>query len=228
MASGPVKYGRGYEIYENPFNFFSFRLGLIKPEIFGGVVSKTFTLESRDKYFWHRPRRVLRPIFDGFKLVGFYNRFRLHNPGLPVFIKNFFPYINLDNLVISIGSTDDPEKLIIMIKMLNRIEILATEINLDCPSVDKCFSDKKILREILRKIVECSRHPVITKLGATDNPVNQIANAVNIPVIGIGGIYSLEDCQEFFQAGAKAVGFCSVFFTKPRRPEKIIMKFVKS
>ncbi len=66
IGSGPAKYGRGYDWTENPINAFSFKSGLIKPEIFGGVVTKTFTIEPRrGNYSKLKPWQVLKPIQDG-------------------------------------------------------------------------------------------------------------------------------------------------------------------
>ncbi|MCL2503122.1 MAG: dihydroorotate dehydrogenase [Coriobacteriia bacterium] len=50
----------------------------------------------------------------------------------------------------------------------------------------------------------------------------QVANAVAIPVIGMGGITSAEDAVEFLIAGATAVGIGTANFTDPRAMMQIL------
>lgn len=50
----------------------------------------------------------------------------------------------------------------------------------------------------------------------------QVANAVKIPVIGMGGISSGEDAIEMMMAGASAVQVGAAIFTDPYAPVKII------
>lgn len=52
--------------------------------------------------------------------------------------------------------------------------------------------------------------------------VYQVANAVKIPVIGMGGIASAEDALEFIMAGATAVSVGTANFYQPDVTEKII------
>jgi dihydroorotate dehydrogenase (NAD+) catalytic subunit len=70
-----------------------------------------------------------------------------------------------------------------------------------------------------------SRRPVLGNvIGGLSGPaikpvalqaVYRVCNAVNIPVIGIGGIASAEDALEFILAGAHAVQVGSASFTDP-------------
>ena len=50
----------------------------------------------------------------------------------------------------------------------------------------------------------------------------QVAQAVSIPVIGIGGIATAEDAVEFFLAGAQAIQVGTANFYNPRATEEII------
>jgi dihydroorotate dehydrogenase (NAD+) catalytic subunit len=52
--------------------------------------------------------------------------------------------------------------------------------------------------------------------------VYQVAQAVSIPVIGIGGIFGLNDALEFFMAGATAVEMGTVCFSHPSAPIQLI------
>jgi dihydroorotate dehydrogenase (NAD+) catalytic subunit len=52
--------------------------------------------------------------------------------------------------------------------------------------------------------------------------VYQVSQAVGIPVIGLGGITSLNDALEFFMAGASAVQVGTAIFAEPGMPERLI------
>lgn len=52
--------------------------------------------------------------------------------------------------------------------------------------------------------------------------VYQVANAVNIPVIGMGGVSSGRDAIELMMAGASAVQVGAAIFTDPYAPVKIV------
>ena len=50
----------------------------------------------------------------------------------------------------------------------------------------------------------------------------QVANAVNVDVVGMGGITTAEDAVEMMMAGAKAVQMGTAIFTDPYAPLKVI------
>lgn len=50
----------------------------------------------------------------------------------------------------------------------------------------------------------------------------QVAQAVDIPIVGIGGIMGLSDALEFFMAGATAVQMGTAVFSHPSAPIKLI------
>jgi dihydroorotate dehydrogenase (NAD+) catalytic subunit len=50
----------------------------------------------------------------------------------------------------------------------------------------------------------------------------QVANAVSLPVIGMGGVTTGEDAVELMEAGASAVQVGMACFTDPLAPLKII------
>lgn len=52
--------------------------------------------------------------------------------------------------------------------------------------------------------------------------VYQVANAVNIPIIGMGGIASAEDALEFIMAGATMVAVGTANFNDPMTTIKVI------
>jgi len=267
IGSGPVKYGLGYNFWENPISFFVCQSGLLKLEEFGGVVTKTLTLEPRKgNYRWWKPWKVLRPVQG-----GWLNRFGWNNCGIDEFA-SIYPEIKLNNLIPSIGIFDleDIDGLLLMLDILNGLGVLAVEINASCPNVTIVSkNDLKIFRNFLKQAVVFSDHHLIVKLGAEnavakariaeDSGINALAlintipsfvqgfgdcglsgqkikptalqiikdveRAVSIPIIGGGGIYTADDCREFFKAGASAVSFASVFLLHPLRPQNIVKSF---
>jgi len=52
--------------------------------------------------------------------------------------------------------------------------------------------------------------------------VYQVAQAVSLPIIGMGGVWDAEDVLEFVEAGATAVGVGTALFFDPQRPRKIV------
>lgn len=53
--------------------------------------------------------------------------------------------------------------------------------------------------------------------------IDRISKVIDIPIIGMGGIYSLEDVLEFFSVGAKAVQIGTANFTHPDIAEKLVI-----
>jgi dihydroorotate dehydrogenase (NAD+) catalytic subunit len=49
----------------------------------------------------------------------------------------------------------------------------------------------------------------------------EVSEAVDIPVIGVGGIASVEDARKFFLAGASAIQVGTAFFVDPNLPVRI-------
>ena len=52
--------------------------------------------------------------------------------------------------------------------------------------------------------------------------VYQVSQKINIPIIGIGGIWNAHDALEFFLAGASAVQVGTVMFVNPHAPQEIM------
>ena len=59
-------------------------------------------------------------------------------------------------------------------------------------------------------------HPIAVRM------VYQVAQAVKIPIIGMGGVMSAEDALELMLAGATAVSVGTANFTNPRITEEIV------
>ena len=52
--------------------------------------------------------------------------------------------------------------------------------------------------------------------------VYQVAQAVSIPVVGLGGIASTDDALEFIMAGASAIQVGTALFVDPSLPLRIV------
>jgi len=52
--------------------------------------------------------------------------------------------------------------------------------------------------------------------------IDRISKVIDIPIIGMGGIYTLDDVLEFFSVGAKAVQIGTANFTHPDVAEKLV------
>ena len=79
--------------------------------------------------------------------------------------------------------------------------------------------------------VERQTFAIANKTGGLSGPVvkpiavrmvYQAANAVNIPIIGMGGICNGEDAMEFILAGASAVSVGTANFMNPRATEEVV------
>ena len=94
----------------------------------------------------------------------------------------------------------------------------------DCLSLINTLTGKKI---------DIERHTfaIANKTGGLSGPavkpvavrmVYQVANAVKIPIIGMGGICTAEDAMEFILAGATAVSIGTANFTNPYTTVEVI------
>lgn len=57
--------------------------------------------------------------------------------------------------------------------------------------------------------------------------IDKISKVIDIPIIGLGGIHSIEDVLEFFAVGAKAVQVGTANFTHPDIAEKLVKDLEK-
>jgi dihydroorotate dehydrogenase (NAD+) catalytic subunit len=83
----------------------------------------------------------------------------------------------------------------------------------------------------MRIDIERGRMILANKTGGFSGPaikpvairmVYQVSRAVNVPIIGLGGISSAEDVIEFIMAGADAVAIGSAALMNPTAPKEIL------
>ena len=109
-----------------------------------------------------------------------------------------------------------------------------TDITVIAKAVEDAGADAvSLINTILGMAVNAKRRrPVLANIvGGLSGPaikpvalrmVWQVAGAVSIPVVGIGGISSAEDAVEFLLAGASAIQVGTANFINPRATEEII------
>jgi dihydroorotate dehydrogenase (NAD+) catalytic subunit len=92
------------------------------------------------------------------------------------------------------------------VSLINTITAMAIDIN----------TRKPLIANITGGLSGPAIKPVALRM------VWQAASAVNIPVIGMGGIMTAEDAIEFLLAGAKAIAVGTAIFADPYAPIKVI------
>jgi dihydroorotate dehydrogenase (NAD+) catalytic subunit len=107
---------------------------------------------------------------------------------------------------------------------ITRVALAAEEAGADAVSLINTLTgmaiDIKTRTPVLGNITGGLSGPAITPIGL--RMVWQVAQAVRIPVVGIGGIMTAEDALEYFIAGASAVQVGSALFVDPRAGLKIV------
>ena len=209
-ASGVFGYGREYE-------------ELFSLSKLGGIATKGTTITPR--FGNPSPRIAESPS-------GMLNSVGLQNPGIDAFIERELPNLLTKGTVILAniaGSTI--EECVAIAEKLEQTQVHMIELNISCPNVKKggaafgvhCESAHAItaaVRAILKNNVGSMSGPAIFPLAV--RMVWQVANAVSIPVIGMGGISTGADAIEMMMAGASAVQVGAAIFTDPYAPIHIL------
>ncbi|WP_136806642.1 dihydroorotate dehydrogenase [Desulfosediminicola flagellatus] len=85
--------------------------------------------------------------------------------------------------------------------------------------------DLKKKRPVLANVIGGLSGPAIKPVAL--RMVYEVAGAVSIPIIGIGGIETAEDALEFMLAGASAVQIGTANFVNPRASEEVVEGIAK-
>ena len=184
---------------------------------------------------------------DGVRITetpsGMLNCIGLENPGIEKFLTEILPRIkNKMNIIVNVSgsSVEDYGELA---KLLDVDGVAAIDLNISCPNVTDIT---KIARACEAAGADClslintlmgmeinihTWRPTLGNItgglsGGAIKPVAlrmvwQTANAVKIPIIGMGGIRSASDAAEFFLAGASAVAVGTANFAEPSITMKI-------
>jgi dihydroorotate dehydrogenase len=179
-ASGATAYGGGYWPWEWPL----IRLGLIDPSLFAHI-EKSFTLNKRTgNYRPWKPWDCIRPIFEGFKIVGFVNSFGLTNPGFDWWIKKIGPRVDSSKQKLVGSIFGELNELRIMTPQLNNYDFCALEVNVSCPN-DKSdiLSNKDRVIRSYETVKARTRHDVIAKLSVShEDSLAEIINEIDAMV----------------------------------------------
>lgn len=130
----------------------------------GAVVTKSLSKEPWEGY----PNPTIFSVKGG----GWLNAIGLSNPGAPYFAKMISQNKEIPIIVSLVGSVEDD--FTFMIKQFESCKILAFELNLSCPHVEKVGlevgDDPELVRKIIKKIKSVTKTPIIAKvgLGTTD------------------------------------------------------------
>lgn len=124
----------------------------------GALVTKSLSKEPWEGY--------PNPTVIGVK-SGYLNAVGLSNPGAPYFAKMILPNKTIPIIVSLVGSV--PEDFVFMIKEFENAKILAYELNLSCPHVEKVGleigDDPDLVTKIVKQVKNASKVPVIAKVG---------------------------------------------------------------
>lgn len=129
----------------------------------GAVVSKSISVEPREGY--KNPTVV---SVDG----GYLNAVGLSNPGVDAFVREIQGNNKVPIIVNLVGSTED--EFVSMIKKFDGLNVIAYELNLSCPHVEKVGlevgDDPELVYKIVKSTKSNTKKPVIVKvgLGASD------------------------------------------------------------
>ena len=167
---------------------------------------------------------------------GMMNAIGLQNPGIDLFCKRDIPYLkNYDTKIIV-----NVEKLTAQIKKIAKQPIImkltpnVTDITEIAKAAEAGGADAVSLINTLTGMkIDINRKTfaVANKTGGVSGPivkpiavrmVYQVAQAVNIPIIGMGGISCAEDAIEFLLAGASAVSVGTANFHNPAVTMEVI------
>ena len=124
----------------------------------GALVTKSLSKEPWDGY--------PNPTVVGVK-GGYLNAVGLSNPGAPYFAKMISSNTKVPIVVSLVGSV--PEDFTFMIKQFENVKVLAYELNLSCPHVEKVGlevgDDPNLVQRIIKEVKKTSKVPVIAKVG---------------------------------------------------------------
>ena len=129
----------------------------------GAIVSKSISVEPREGY--KNPTVVSVEC-------GYLNAVGLSNPGMDAFAKEIENNSTVPIIVNLVGSTED--EFVSMVNKFDNLDVIAYELNLSCPHVDKVGlevgDDPELVYKVVKGIKSKTKKPVIAKvgLGASD------------------------------------------------------------
>ena len=205
----------------------------------GGIIVKGTTGERRQGNAY--PRMAETP-------AGMLNAVGLQNVGVETFCNEVYPRIkDIDTQILVNVSGSSIEEYCRVAEMIDALDnIPGIELNISCPNVKNVTNVVEIAKAVeqagadsvslintllgMAIDVERQRPYLSTITGGLSGPcvkpvavrmVWQVAQAVQIPVVGLGGISCAADALEFLMAGAKAIEVGTANFLDPTVTVKI-------
>ena len=199
----------------------------------GGIIVKGTTLKPREGNDYPRMAETAS---------GMLNCVGLQNKGVDYFCEHIYPQIkDIDTNMIVNVSGSSPEDYAECAARVDALEnIPAIELNISCPNVPNVTDIAEIARAVeaegadsvslintlMGMAIDIEKRKTLLSIntGGLSGPavkpvalrmVWQVAKAVNIPVIGLGGICSAKDAIEFLMAGATAIEIGTANFLDP-------------
>lgn len=160
-ASGALAYdGRGWP-WEWPFRW----MGLLDPALFT-VVTKTLTYHpKKGNLRWTHPWSCVKLLKE-----GAVNAIGLTNPGLDFWLEQIAPKIPAEYKIICSITEDDPQKLLEMLRKLEKVPILGIELNASCPNTEQeLHHNVEAVLNSVKLMKSNSRHPILLKLSVNQD-----------------------------------------------------------
>ena len=169
---------------------------------------------------------------------GMLNAIGLQNPGMEVFCKRDLPFLKqFDTKVIVNVCGKSTQDYCEVVERLSDEPVDLLEINISCPNVTDITEMARaaesggadvlsLINTLTGMKIDINRRTfaLANKTGGMSGPavkpiavrmVYQVAHAVQLPIIGMGGISNAEDALEFLMAGATAVSIGTANFVNP-------------
>ena len=161
---------------------------------------------------------------------GMLNAVGLQNPGIDLFCQRDIPFLKkYDTRIVVNVCGHSTEEYVAVVERLADEPVDMLEINISCPNVKEggiAFGqDPRAVEAITKEMKKHAKQPGMS--GPAIHPVAvrmvyQTYHAVNVPIIGMGGIMNANDAIEMILAGATAVSVGTANFTDPRTAEKVV------
>ena len=152
---------------------------------------------------------------------GMINDVGLQNPGIDVFIERDIPFLQkFDTKIIVNVCGNSVSDYLQVVERLSETVVDMLEINISCPNVEHggiAFGQEPKMVEYITSEIK----PIALRM------VYQVCHAVKIPVIGMGGIATINDVLEFIMAGATGIAIGTANFNNPFVMPEIISELSK-
>ena len=159
---------------------------------------------------------------------GMLNAIGLQNPGIDVFMERDIPFLKKydTKIIVNVCGKTVEDYVDVVERLGDEPAVSMLEINVSCPNVKEgaiAFGQKAdALYNITSELKNHAKQPIIMKLSPNVTDITEMAKAVQIPIIGMGGIATAEDAIEFILAGASAVSVGAMNFVDPYTTVKVV------